>query len=644
MVSQRAQYPLTPRSYRFGEFEVDLGEETLRRDGERLNINRKMFQVLCLLIERRGDIVPKHEFFERVWGGSFVEDNNLTVTITALRRVLNDDPKNARFIENLPRRGYRFIAPVESASQPDRSEIPPARATGSRTAFPNRRLSAAIVAAFVVVALTIAGLAARRQWLSSSPSATSNAVSKIDSIAVLPFAINATENEYLADGLTDGIIIDLSRLSQLRVIDHNSAFQYKNKSANLVEAGRRLNVRAVVSGQIDVDGDFVVINAEMFDVGSNSPVWRQQFKRRADDLVTVQQEISEAIASKITPRAGGPDQGPFAKRPTNSPEAYELYLKARYSWSKRSNSEFLKSIGYFKQAIDKDPTFAGAYVGLAKAYSLAASSDLGISDSERISMSRGAIQRALEIDDSLGEAYAAIGISKCYYNWDLKGAESDYRRAVELNPNDATAHHWLAELLAMQGRFDESISEYDRAISLDPLSPAIRADKAFTYYYARDYDKALELLNIANKLDPDFLHTYDFLDAVYKAKGMYPDAIDQWEKHNAVDIRIGSRDVRINALNRQMVDRLREGLRSSGEAGYWRALADFGKEPAVPFNIRAQALSKLGENDKAFEILEAALNARYSGMVWLKVSPEFDSLRSDPRYQDLLRRVGFQSE
>lgn len=644
MVSQGAQYPLTPRSYRFGEFEVDLGEETLRRDGERLNINRKMFQVLCLLIERRGDIVPKHEFFERVWGGSFVEDNNLTVTITALRRVLNDDPKNARFIENLPRRGYRFIAPVESASQPDRSEIPPARATGSRTAFPSRRLSAAIVAAFVVVALTIAGLAARRQWLSSSPSATSNAVSKIDSIAVLPFAINATENEYLADGLTDGIIIDLSRLSQLRVIDHNSAFQYKNKSANFVEAGRRLNVRAVVSGQIDIDGDFVVIDAEMFDVSSSSPVWRQQFKRRADDLVTVQQEISEAIASNLTSRAGGPDQGPFAKRPTNSPEAYELYLKARYSWSKRSNSELLKSIGYFKQAIDKDPTFAKAYLGLANAYSLAASSDLGISDSERISMSRGAIRRALEIDESLGEAYAAIGISKCYYDWDLKGAESDYRRAIELNPNDATTRHWYAELLAMQGRFDESISEYDRAISLDPLSPAIRADKAFTYYYAHDYDKALELLNIANELDPDFLHTYDFLDAVYKAKGMYSNAIDQWEKHNAVDLRVGSRDVRINAVIRQKVDRLREGLRSSGEAGYWRALAGLGKEPEVPFNIRAQALSKLGENDKAFEILEAALNARYSGMVWLKVSPEFDSIRSDPRYQDLLRRVGFQSE
>lgn len=653
MPSPNREFEPPVRAYRFGEFELDISEDTLRKEGENLNINRRMVQVLRLLIERNGKVVSKEEFFEKVWNGSFVEDNNLTVTITAIRKVLGDDARQVRFIENLPRKGYRFIAPIDRVQyegsakvRSDRSvtKIAPI-AESSLDSGPGQKrfrpaghlkLYVGLLAVFMVLIVSFAVVKARINWPFGAPP-----VDRIDSVVVLPFEDRTVDSEYLADGLTDGIIGDLSRLSRLRVIDRNSAYQYKNKLSDPQAAGRELGVRSVVTGQIEHNGEILIITASLFDLASNTQVWRQQFRRSVTDSFATQLEISQAIAQNILSDQTGREKSRLSKSQTDDPKAYDLYLRGRYYWNKRTDVDIERSADLFRAAIDRDPTFASAYVGLAEAYTLGDFTNLHLSSEEKNAIIRGAVQKALEIDDTIGEAYAVIGINKVYHEWDLAGAESSYRRAIELNPNDATTRHWYAELLAMQGRFDESISEYDRAISLDPLSPAIRADKAFTYYYAHDYDKALELLNIANELDPDFLHTYDFLDAVYKAKGIYSNAIDQWEKHNAVDLRAGSRDVRINAVIRQKVDRLREALRSSGEAGYWRALAS---EAGIPPNIRAYALSKLGENDKAFEVLETALKERYSGMVWLKVSPEFDSLRSDPRYQDLLRRVGFQSE
>jgi len=628
------------RSYRFGNFELDLAGECLLRDGEKLNINRRMFQVLRLLIERRREIVGKEEFFQKVWEGGFVEDNNLTVTITSLRKVLGDDAKHARFIENIPRKGYRFVAAIETISKHSASE-PASEAQAflvqpvERSTTPlSGRLVAVGAAVGLIVIMAIASFGYKAFWRSGVPAAK-----PIDSLAILPFVESSAENEYLADGLTESIINDVSRLTRLRVIDRNSAFHYKDEPLDAARAGRELNVRAVVTGQVERQGDSFVVSVEMLDAESNSQIWRQQFRRRADDLFAIQQEVSEAIAKNALSGSGDAEQRRIARRPTNDPLAYDLYLKGRYYWNKRSNADILRAIDLFRAAIDRDPTFAMAYIGLANSYTLGSLSGTGISNDEKIALSRGAVRRALEIDETIGEAYASMAINECYYDWNFAGAESDYRKAIELSPNDATAHHWYAEFLSMQGRFDESYAEYEKALSLDPLSLPIRTDMAFSRYYARDYDKAIELLNLARQIDPGYHLTYNFLMFTYREKGMFLEAADAYEQ----DIRSqygpdGRSDKSYNHIMRHIAEIRKFGPNLNAER-YWRAELEFEDDPSTFF--KAVAYSKLGETDKAFEYLERSYKERYSGMVWLKVTPELDGIRADPRFQDLLKRVGF---
>ena len=346
-----------------------------------------MFQVLRLLIERRGEIVSKSEFFEEVWEGGFVEDNNLTVTITSLRKVLGDNAKQARFIENIPRKGYRFVSDVETLTR-----VAESKTAGRIAALETRqrerpktwftgRLVAVGAAVILIVIMAIVSFGYKEFWPASRP-----ATKPIDSIAVLPFSDPTAENEYLADGLTESIINDVSRITRLRVIDRNSAFHYKNEPLDAAKAGRELNVRVVVSGQVERQGDSFVINVEMFDAESNSQIWRQQFRRRANDLFAIQQEVSEAIAKNALSGSEEMEQRRPAKRPTNDPEAYELYLKGRYHWNKRAEADILRSIELFRAAIDRDPTFAMAYIGLANSYTLGSLSGTGISNDEKIAL------------------------------------------------------------------------------------------------------------------------------------------------------------------------------------------------------------------------------------------------------------------
>jgi len=640
------------RIYKFGGFELDLSEETLRRRGEKISINRRMFQVLRLLIERRGEIVSKEEFFETVWNGSFVEDNNLTVTITALRKILEDNPKHARFIENVPRKGYRFVAEVNTFDElngkradrkiavssngvqlPTDSHNYPVPGPKDHSKFIPGRLVIGILLVCAVAMLAFAAVNRDVLWPSSAPAART-----IGSVAVLPFTNQTAESEYLAIGLTDSIISNLSKLSGLRVIDRNSAFQYKDKIFDVSSVGRDLNVQSLVTGQIEQQGEFLIINAELTDLASSTIVWRQQFRRGLGDLFATQQEISEAIAHNLRIESTGKNKDETSKRPTEDPTAFDLYLRGRYLWNKRTDTDIQKSVELFKAAIEKDPTFAKAYVGLADAYTLADFSNLRAE--EKNALARGAIQKALEIDDTLGEAYAARAINKCYFDWDLVGAESDYKRAVELSPNDATVHHWYAEFLSMQGHFDQSFEEYDRAVSLDPLSLPIKTDMAFAHFYARDYATSIELLNKIRFMNPEYARAYEFLTLVYRENGMFNESVDALEK--LIELKTRSGDWPRERYHRQTTNlaNLRNGVKKAGGPGYWRADLENGNAINIDPIYTAIAYTKLGESDKAFEFLERAFKKRLSGMVWLKVMPEFEGIRSDPRYQDLLSRIG----
>ena len=306
------------RSYRFGDFELDLYEETLLREGIKLNINRRIFQVLLVLVESRGEIVTKNEFFEKVWDGHFVEDNNLTVTITALRKVLGDDPRRAKYIENLPRKGYRFIAPVSvvasASAGDDASDIASndgnaasASSASGQTSRGRRLVWLVTGAALVVIALT-AAIVYRGYWTSSSP-----ATDRVESIAILPFKSADPDYEYLADGLTEGIIYSLSRLSGVRVIDRNSAFHYKNKMVDLAEVRRALDTRSVVTGQIELVEDTLIITAEMAGPDAGSPLWRRQFRKRKTEMFAAQQEVAQAITTDLLSKAAGPGTDPASK-------------------------------------------------------------------------------------------------------------------------------------------------------------------------------------------------------------------------------------------------------------------------------------------------------------------------------------------
>jgi len=623
-------------SYRFGDFELDLSDETLLYQGRKLLINHRMFQVLCLLIGRRGEIVSKTVFFEKVWGGNFVEDNNLTVTMTALRKVLGDDPKQPSFIENLPRRGYRFIAPVTDVGLPATGDGNTTNKGVESEPFSksHRWGRLGIAAAVVVIAVTVAAVGYKGYWTSIASKGD-----RIDSIVVLPFESRQPDNEYLADGLTDGIINSLSRLSGVRVIDRNSAFKYKNKTIDPAEVGRELNVRSVVTGQIERVDDTLTITAELTDMTGNSRSWRQQFTRNKAELIAVQLEIVQTIIKDFVSKPDGQQQIQQSKRPTNNAEAYDLYLKGRYYWNKRANPDLLRSIDLFRATIDKDPTFAKAYVGLGEAYALAQID--GIDADERVKLAQGAVQRALEIDDTIGEAYAVIGITKTYQDWDFQGAESAYLRALELNPNDATTRHWYAEFLSMDGRFDESYRQYDIALSLDPLSLPIRTDTAYAHYVARDYDTAIEILNKSKELAPEYGRTFEFLGFAYREKEMFDESVHCMEKRFTLQFQPGERSKESYDVAMKYAADLRASATKTGARGFWEAEQRSG--PTDPI-YKAVAYSKLGETDRAFESLEKAFTAHYTGMVWLKVQPEFDGIRSDPRYPDLLRRIGFRSE
>lgn len=619
----------TGRVIRFGEFELDIAEEGLRRGGERVNINPRMFQVLRLLVERRGEIVSKEEFFAEVWGGSFVEDNNLSVAITGLRKALGDNAKQSRLIENVPRKGYRFVADIEhegTVAVPEAADRPGLQPRSKRNVF-------RIASGFALLALLVGAAAyGYRNFVKRG-----SAGQKISSIAVLPFASSEPETEYIADGISESVASRLKVFSNLRVTDQRAVQEYKGKEFDPRAAGRELGVAAVLTGRIEKRGEAVSAVAELTDVAGGFVIWKQEFRGPAGDLLSLQRNLSDSLAAAVLPSVSTENDTRRAAKMTSDPEAYDLYIRGRYLWNKRIDSEIFRSIELFRAAIDKDPTFAKAYAGLANAYSLVSLKHFGISDQERANLAIATAEKALEIDETLGEAYAVKAVNKSFIKWDLAGADGDYRRAIELDPNDATAHHWFAEFLAMHGRFDESIALYRRAMELDPLSSAIRTDYALTYYYSGDYDRAIELLNKEKVLHPNYARTYLFLYSVYAEKGMFAEAFDAMDTHIDIVYRAGGRSAEWYEDLKAKLAKRRASL-ASGARGFWEGTRIDDKND--PYSA-AVAFAKLGDKDRAFEYLERAFEMRYSGMVWLKVTPELAGLRDDPRFADLLRRVGF---
>ena len=455
----------------------------------------------------------------------------------------------------------------------------------------------------------------------------------IDSIAVLPFENKSAvpDTEYLSDGLAESLIYRLSQLLNLKVSPTSSVFRYEGKEIDPVKVGQELDVSAVLSGRIVQRGDQLTISAELLDVRTNRLLWGEQYDGKLSDLLATQRQIAREIVDKLKLKVSG-EEKVLAKHYTESNEAYQLYLKGRFYWNKRTVESNTKSIEYFNQAIEKDPNFALAYAGLADCYVVRINP---LPPREKMLKAKAAAMRALELDETLAEAHTSLARVLAVYEWDWTGAEKEFKRALDLNPRNAIAHVWYGGYFEAMGRHSESIAERKRAQELDPLSLVINSELGLAFYFARDYDHAIEQFQKTLELEPNFSLVNEFLPAAYEQKGMHEQAIAGFQK--GMTLREGTE-----------LSFLMSGLGHvygvSGKKAEARAVLDELKQMSqkeyVPADSIAHVYVGLGETDQAFAWLERAYGERSFGMAWLKVEPSWDSLRSDPRFTDLMRRVG----
>lgn len=595
-----------------------------------------------MLVQNAGRIVSKDELMRAVWPDSFVEESNLTQTIFMVRKAL-DETSDRRYILTLQGQGYRFLLPVtESASEAEPTEMLAAPAAPAnlpenpatmrpRSAWPPALIAAAFLA-LLVIAGTAIGLWRLRRSKAEPPATLT--------LAVLPFEnfTGDSGQEYLSDGLTEELISQLGNLDpqHLRVIARTSVMPYKHTQKAIPQIGRELGVQYVIEGSVRRDSQRVRITAQLIQVRDQSHVWARQYDRDLGDLLELEGEIAREVAGEVELSLDGRSRinaalAAAGRAPeTKSYEAYDLYLKGRYLWNQRSEEGFRQAADYFQQAIDTDPNFARAYAGLADTYSLMSTWYIG-PQGELMPKARAAAQRALRLDESLGEAHASLALIEENYDYDWAGSEREFRRAIQLSPQYATAHQWYAEFLSWQGRFDEAFAESSQARQLDPLSMIIAIDHTSILYYSRQYESAINQCRSLAELDPTYGHARNAMIPSYLQLGRYDEAIGEihrwaakgeepwlWAWEAAVYEHAGR------------TEQERQALRKLEQVG-----------DSVPNKQATLLLAYAGTGDKerALKLLERAYAEHSNAIVQIKVDPIYDPMRSDPRFQDLLRRL-----
>jgi TolB-like protein/predicted Ser/Thr protein kinase len=462
---------------------------------------------------------------------------------------------------------------------------------------------------------------------------------QIGSIAVIPFSDPGgnADTDFLSDGITESLIGSLSHVPRLKVKSRSSVFRYKGKDVDVQKVGRELAVDALLTGRVTKHGDAIQVSADLTNVQDNTEIWGQQYEQKSLDIISLQQQIAGDIADQLRSKLSGTEKQQVTRQGTQNPEAYQLYVKGRYYWNKRTAPDIMTAISYFNQAIDKDPGYALAYAGVADAYSVLSS--YGSAPNDVIPKSNAAAEKALELDPTLARPHAVLGVSKMQYSWDFSGGEAEFRKAFNLDPSDASAHQWFSESLSyIGGRAQEAIEEANRAHELDPLSPIIGVAQAEAYYYNHQFDKAIEICNKVIADNPNFGVPHWWLGNSLRAQHGYPQAIQEW-KTNA-RLNGDKHDVEVSAA-------LEGGFRSGGWPGavrkgieVWLAQCKANTGYVSTFEI-AQFYAELGDKDHAFEWLNTAYQERDIRLVTLPADPWIDPLRSDPRYAELVRKIGF---
>lgn len=622
---------LTSQHFRFAGFELDRTKRLLLKDGEPVTLNPKAFDILLTLVESRGDVLSKDQLLEKIWPDQIVEEGNLKVHVSALRKALGQSGNEHRFIVTVPGRGYSFVADLEDDSEVivERRRYSEIVVEDEETRAKPRTRAYDAIAFVSVLILASLGIAA---WYFTRTPANSES---IESIAVMPF-VNDTGNadlEYLSDGMTESLINSLSSLPKLSVKARSSVFRYKGKEISPTEAGSDLHVQAVLSGRFVERGEQFTLYLSLVDARTGNQIWGDQYNRKIADIVTLQTQIARDVSRKLRSKLSGADEQRVAKNYTDNAEALQLYLKGRFFWNKFTPDDHIKAAEYFKQAISRDPNYALAYVGLGDTYGASATNSW-IPPKEGYQRAKAAAQKALELDDSLAQGHATLGAMYMFSDFDWIASEQEYKRAIQLDQNYELAHELYSYLLTSLGRSDEAIAEAQLALELDPLSTTLSDDLGMAFFLAGRYDEAERQHLRTLEIEPDRPDSIYQLGNIYTQRGQFDAAIGAYEKAMKLSERTSNY---LGGLGHAYAV-AGKTVEARGVLTEMNAMSN--QKYVSPYDL-AIVYAGLGEKDVAVEKLNQAYVEKSGWSIHLQVDPFLSLLHGDPRFQDLLRRAGF---
>lgn len=620
-------------AYSFGDFRLDLATRTLDKSGARIPIQDQPLRILILLLEHWGKVVTRESLRAEIWpSDTFVDfEQGLNTAIRKLRRALADDRHCPNYVETVPRHGYRFIAKIqpelEGTPDGDKKSVAPTPFSGtSRPAAAVSGPTLVLVLTACVLVLSFGGWGTRT-WLMNRASA-----STIHSVAVLPFVnlSGDSSQDYLVDGLTDALITDLAQIHSLKVISRTSAMVYKGTRKPLEQIAKELAVDVVVEGTVSESDGQIRVNAQLIRGSTDTHLWAGEYEGSLRDVLVSQNDVSRQIAERVEVIVAPGASSRSGGRAALNPKAYEYYLRGRFFWDKRDVDSINKAIASYQQSLSEDPQFAQAYAGLADAYTLQVLNGYFPQD-EAVAKAKAAAVQALHLDDNLAEAHTSLAAIAALYDWDWTVAEKEFKRALEINPSDSRAHHWYGQLyFAPLGRLDEALAETNHAHELDPLSEIILTDIGFTYYLREQYQEALKAYQRALELDPEFEPAHFRMGETYEQLRRYGDL--------GRELSLAYLYTHPNGGERTARS-IQEAYENQGYKFVVATRLENAKRTKSNYDF-ACSYMLMGKKDQAMEVLAKGVAAKEPILIYLGVDPHFDSLRSDSRFQELLRVIG----
>ena len=616
-------------TYEFGPYRIDTGERLLHRDGELIPLPPKVLATLLVLVESAGRMVDKGDLMKAVWSDTFVEEGALTRNISLLRKALGDTGDVAAYIETIPKRGYRFVAPVRTvipAETPGEPQaVPPAPLPVPRAAARSR--ARWIVPGGILVLAALAAVA----WFGTRDAdvrEATTAVAPTNALAVLPFRTveNDASQDYFAEGITEALITRLASLRNLRVVSLAGDIAGQKDEAAWTAALRNQSVKRVLTGTIFRSGGRVRINAQLKDSGTREIYWANSYERDSGDALALESEVAEAIATEVQVSMTARDRERLRQSRPAPPEALDAYLKGRYFWNRRTEDGLRRAVQYFQQAIAADPTYAVAYTGLADSYSLLGSIELGAMPPRMaMPLAKAAAQKALELDPDLAEGHNSLAYVKLSYDWDLPGALREFTRALELNPGSATAKHWFSHYYMATGNMAKASELMRDAFQLEPLSPSINIGIGWCLYYSRRYDEAIEQFRSVTESDPSIPLAHQTLGMAYQQKGLLDQAIEEYQRAAALSDNSPS-SVAALASVYATAGNLAESNKELAR------LEEMSRTRYVPAFHFATVHFAMGDMTKTFEFGWKAIGERCDYLLYLRAEPRAGNLAANPEF------------